>query len=210
MEIRDYFIAGSFIVSIATFYWNTLRGAKYISPPVRWIRFALLREENKITPIVDLPITITNIGGRSGVIDSFCFDLINLSNQKMERFYAWQEGRLEESVQRGFGIDIPTPISIKPNESIVRHYIFYPDSPQPIYEKGFYKIKIYAAPSNQRKLIKLSEQKLNILDVLEPVENPNIIPMIFSFNLFPKKVLIVSNYGRDPKRSQIIEEIKDS
>jgi hypothetical protein len=203
MEIRDYITGGSFVVSITSLiistYWNILRGAKYLSPPIRLVVFGLLPIKN--IPIINLPITITNTGGNTGVIDSFYIDIISLSNNKKERFYAWQEGKLIEPNFQGFKQDIPTPVSLKPGESILKYYIFYPDSQQATYSKGLYKLVVYALCGSGRKPIKLSEQKLEILEVVEPSKIDGVIPIIFSFNLCYKEVLQVSTFGNFTKIS---------
>lgn len=91
------FISGlSLVVSLASFaasgitiYLNFFRKPKYVSPPIRWIAFGLWHNgNNENTLLINIPIVATNIGGNTGVIDSFYIDLISLSTQEKERFYA--------------------------------------------------------------------------------------------------------------------------
>ncbi len=196
IDLRDLASVTSLIISILTAYWNILRGAKYVSPPLRQIILALLPPSN--TVVINFPIAITNTGSCSGVIDSFYVELSNLSTSKSERFYAWQEGMLQAlKGVSGFGAEIPNPVSLKAGESTVRYYTFVPDSPDFMYTLGRYRLSLYACLGGRKKALKLYEQLLDIESVLQPQTHQRLIPVISSFNLLPKKILKVSNYGND-------------
>lgn len=86
VEVRDFIAGTSLLISLLTAYWNILRGPKCVSPPLRWITLGLLPKSH--TLIINFPVAITNIGSRTGVIDSFYMDFTNLSTLRVERFYA--------------------------------------------------------------------------------------------------------------------------
>lgn len=196
----------SLCISLFTAYWNILRGAKLVSPPLRWIALGRMPETH--TLVINFPISITNVGSRTGVVDSFYVDFSSLSTRKFERFYAWQEGILIGQNFKGFGEEIPTPVALKAGESIVKYYIFCPDTLDFMYECGLYKISLYAYVNGGRKPVKLYEQQLEIDSVVEPSSMPNTISLIFSFKLLPTKVLTVSNYGTDASTASVIEIVK--
>lgn len=201
MKTSDLLALTSLLISGFTAYWTLLRGPKYISPPLRYIAFGLIPVSNTVlgsisTLVINFPIAMTNVGGQTGVIDSFYFELTNLATLQAERFYAWQEGKL--ATGQGFSLsrqDTPTPVSLRAGESVVKHYIFISDSLDFRYTRGSYKISVYAYLNSEKKPIKLSKQELEIETVLEPNSNPNIMPYVYSYNLFPKKILKLSNYG---------------
>lgn len=116
VEVRDFIAGTSLLISLLTAYWNILRGPKYVSPPLRWIVFGLLPEAH--TLIINFPVAITNIGSRTGVVDSLYIDFTNFLTRKSERFYAWQEGVLVGQDFKGFGVERPTPVSLKAGESV--------------------------------------------------------------------------------------------
>ncbi len=196
----------SLLISFLTAYWNILRGAKFVSPPLRWIALGRMPETH--TLVINFPISITNVGGRTGVIDSFYVDFSSLSTHKSERFYAWQEGILVGQNFKGFGAEIPAPVALKAGESVVKYYVFSPDTLNFMYECGFYKISLYAYVNGGGKPVKLYEQQLEIDSVVEPSSIPNTISLIFSYKLLPTKVLKVSNYGTDTSAASVIEIVK--
>lgn len=207
LEARDFIASASLLISVMTAYWNILRGSKYVSPPLRSIVFGLLPESH--TLVINFPVAITNIGNRTGVIDSFYIDFTNLVTRKVGRFYAWQESILIGQQFKGFGIEIPTPVPLKAGESIVKYYIFLPDCLDFMYTCGVYKLSLYAYVNGRKKPIKLYQQKLEIDTVLEPSQYPNTIPLIFSYNLFPKETLKVSSYGTNVSSlASMIEIVK--
>lgn len=207
IDIRDFLSISSLIISAFTLYWNILRGVHYVSPPLRWIIFGLLPQSN--TLVINFPIAITNIGSCSGVIDSFYIELMELSTSKTERFYAYHEGKITGQELNGFGMEVPMPVSLKAGESTVKHYTFVPSSPGYVYTCGLHKLSLYAYPSGNKKIIKLYQQILDIESVLEPQPYQNIIPIIWSYNLFPKKILKISNYGNNAQLPSIIETAKN-
>ena len=194
LEVRDFIAGTSLLISLLTAYWNILRSAKFVSPPLRWIAFARLPESH--TLVINFPISITNIGGRTGVIDSLYIELMNLSTCQIERFYCLQEGLISQDF-KGFGTEISTPIALKAGEGIVKYYVFWPHSLDFMYECGLYKISLYAYVNSYKKPVKLYEQKLEIESILEPSPLLNIIPFLYSFQLFPTEILKVSTYGAD-------------
>ena len=206
IEVRDFVSGTSLFISFLTAYWNIFRGAKFVSPPLRWIVLGRMPEAH--TLVINFPISITNVGRRTGVIDSFYIDFLNLSTRKSERFYAWQEGILIGQNFKGFGAEIPTPIALKAGESIVKYYVFSPDNLNFMYECGLYKTSLYAYINGGKKSIKLYEQQLEIDSIVEPSSVPNTISLIFSYKLLPTKVLKVSNYGTDTSAASIIEIVK--
>lgn len=103
---------------------------------------------------------------------------------------------------------MPTPVSLKAGESVVKYYIFFPDSLDFMYTCGDYEISLHAYLSGQKKPIKLYEQKLEIDSVIEPSQLPNTISLIFSYNLIPKKILKVSSYGTKASSVSMIEIVK--
>jgi hypothetical protein len=206
IEFRDFIAGTSLLISLITAYWNILRGANFISPRLRWIVFARLPERH--TLVINFPVAITNVGSRTGVIDSFYIELKNPSNNQIEKFYAWQESILIGHDFKGFGVAMPTPIALKAGESIVKYYIFFPDSLDFMYTCGLYQISLYAYLSGSKKPIKLYEQKLEIDSVLEPSPFPNTISLIFSYKLLPTNILKVSNYGTDASATSMIEIAK--
>lgn len=62
IEARDFIAGTSLLISLFTAYWNILRGAKFVSPPLRWIVFGRLPESH--TLVINFPITLTNVGTR--------------------------------------------------------------------------------------------------------------------------------------------------
>jgi hypothetical protein len=206
IEVRDFIAVTSLLISLLTAYWNLLRGAKFVSPRLRWIAFGLLPESS--TLVINFPIAITNIGSRTGVIDSFYIDFTNLSTSQVEKFYAWQESILIGQEFKGFGAEIPTPVALKAGESLVKYYIFSPDSLDFMYTCGLYKISLHAYVNDCKKPVKLYEQKLDIDSVLEPSLLPNTIPLIFSYKLLPTEILKVSNYGTNATAASMIEIAK--
>jgi hypothetical protein len=206
IDIRDFISVTSLSISLLTAYWNILRGAKYVSPPLRWVVFGLLPGSN--TLVINFPVAVTNTGSSTGVIDSFYIDLTNLSTRKVERFYAWQEGKLIGQEFKGFGIEMPTPVSLKAGESVVKYYTFFPDSLNFMYTVGVYRISLHAYLSGGKRSFKLYEQKLEIESMLQPSPYQNAMPIIFSYNLLPKKMLKVSNYGNDASAASMIEIAK--
>jgi hypothetical protein len=206
IEARDFIAGTSLLISLFTAYWNILRGAKFVSPPLRWIVFGRLPESH--TLVINFPITLTNVGSRTGVIDSFYIEFTNLSTRKIERFYAWQESILIGENFKGFGAEMPTPVALKSGESIVKYYIFFPDSLDFMYTCGLYKISLHAYVNGRNKSVKLYEQKLDIDSVLELSPFSNTIPLIFSFKLLPTKILKVSNYGTNASATSMIEIAK--
>lgn len=206
LEIRDFLLGISLLISLLTAYWNILRGAKFVSPPLRWIALGRMPEAH--TLVINFPVSITNIGGQTGVIDSFYIELSNLSSRECERFYAWQEGILIGQNFIGFGAEIPAPIALKNGESIVKYYIFCPDNLDFMYECGLYKISLCAYVNGSDKPIKLYEQQLEFESIVEPSLLPNMVSVIFSYKLFPTKVLKVSNYGTSISTSSIIEIVR--
>ncbi len=206
IEVRDFIAGTSLVISLITAYWNILRSAKFISPPLRWIVFGHLQEHSSL--IINFPIAITNIGGRIGVIDSFYIEFTNLSTHQVEKFYAWQENILIGQTFKGFGAEIPTPIALKAGESIIKYYIFYPDSVNFMYVCGLHKVSLYAYVNGRKQPVKLYEQKLDIESVLEPSPFPNTISLLYSYKLFPTKILKVSNYGNNASAMSMIEIVK--
>ncbi|MGI2908285.1 hypothetical protein [Tolypothrix sp. VBCCA 56010] len=206
IEARDFIAGTSLLISLLTAYWNILRGAKFVSPPLRSIVFGRLPESH--TLVINFPIVITNIGGRTGVIDTFYVEFKNPSARQIERFYAWQESNLFGQDFKGFGAEIPTPVALKAGESIVKYNIFFPDSLDFMYTCGLHKISLYAYVNGSKKRVKLYEQKLDIDSVLDPSSLPNNIPLLFSYKLFPTKILKVSNYGTDASATSIIQIAK--
>jgi hypothetical protein len=71
-----------------------------------------------------------------------------------------------------------------------------------MYECGLYKTSLYAYINGCKKPIKLYEQQLEIDSIVEPSS------LIFSYKLFPTKVLKVSSYGNDTSAASIIEIVK--
>lgn len=206
VDIRDFIAISSLLISLFTAYWNILRGSKFVSPPLRWIVFGLLPGDN--TLVINFPVAITNIGSSTGVIDSFYINLNEVATGRTERFYAWQEGKLIGQEFKGFGMEMPTPISLKAGESTVKYYTFLPDSLDFMYECGIYKLSLHAYLSGCRKAITLYEQRLEIDSVLQPSPYSNAIPIIFSYNLIPKKILKVSNYGNSASAASMIQIAK--
>lgn len=206
IEARDFIAGTSLLISLVTAYWNILRGVKFVSPPLRWIVFGRLPEAN--TLVINFPISITNIAGRTGVIDSFYIEFMNLSTLQTETFYSWQERILIDQEFKGFGVEIPTPIALKAGESIVKYYIFFPDSLEFMYECGLHKISLYAYINGYKKPVKLYEQKLEIDSILAPSSLPNTVPLLFSYKLLPTKILKVSNYGTDASATSMIQIAK--
>lgn len=206
MEIKDYISIIALLISVFTFYRNVLRGPRYVSPPMRWLALGFI--PGSTTLVVNFPIAITNIGSQTGVVDSFYIELINLISKKTEKFYAWQEGILTDPNFKGFGLEMPTPVALKAGEGAVKHYIFSPDSLEFMYVPGTYKIIVYAYLDNKKRPIKLSQQELEIVDILEPSPIPNTIALLFSYNLFPKKVLKISSYGTKTSSVSLIEVVR--
>ncbi|MBD2060489.1 hypothetical protein H6F88_31600 [Oculatella sp. FACHB-28] len=196
----------SLLISLFTAYWNILRGPKYVSPPPRWIVFGLLPESN--TLIINLAFTIGNTGSRAGVVDSFYIELTSYNSQESEIFYAWQEGNILGQDLLVFSPNIPISTFIKAGESMTRHYTFFPDHLGFTLRKGYYKLSLYAFLPFKKKPIKLSEQKLEIEELLEPNQIMNSIPTIVSFNLCPKEILKVSSYGNSSLPPSIIEIVR--
>jgi len=207
IEARDFIAGTSLLISLLTAYWNILRGTKFVSPSLRWIAFGRLPDRTN-TLVINFPISITNIGGRTGVIDSFYIEFMNLSTLQTEIFYSWQESILIGQEFKGFGAEMPTPIALKAGESIVKYYIFFPDSLNFMYECGHHKISLYAYVNGYRKPVKLYEQKLEIESILAPSSLPNTIPLLFSYKLLPTKILKVSNYGTDTSTASMIQIAK--
>jgi len=207
IEARDFIAGTSLLISLLTAYWNILRGTKFVSPSLRWIAFGRLPDRTN-TLVINFPISITNIGGRTGVIDSFYIEFMNLSTLQTEIFYSWQESILIGQEFKGFGAEMPTPIALKAGESIVKYYIFLPDSLDFMYECGHHKISLYAYVNGYRKPVKLYEQKLEIESILAPSSLPNTIPLLFSYKLLPTKILKVSNYGTDTSTASMIQIAK--
>lgn len=206
IEVRDFIAGTSLLISLLTAYWNILRGAKFVSPPLRWIVFGRLPESH--TLVINFPIAITNIGSLTGVIDAFYVEFTNLSARQIERFYAWQESILIGQDFKGFGAEMPTPVALKTGESIVKYYIFFPDSLDFMYTPGLHQISLYAYVNGSNKPVKLYEQKLDIDSVLDPSSLPNTIPLLLSYKLLPTKILKVSNYGTDASATSIIQIAK--
>ena len=48
IEARDFIAGMSLLISLLTAYWNVLRGAKFVSPPLRWIVLGRLPESNTL------------------------------------------------------------------------------------------------------------------------------------------------------------------
>jgi hypothetical protein len=148
LETRDFIAVISLFISVLTAYWNIFRGFRFRTPSLRWIAFFRLPDN---TIIINFPISITNIGGRTGVIDSFYFDFTNLSTLQTERFYSWQETILVGQEFKGFTAQIPMPIALKAGESTVKYYVFTPDSLDFGYECGQYRLTLYAYINGYRK-----------------------------------------------------------
>ncbi|MBH8574559.1 hypothetical protein I8752_16315 [Nostocaceae cyanobacterium CENA369] len=206
IEARDFIAGTSLLISLFTAYWNIMRGAKFVSPPFRWIVFGRLPESH--TLIINFPIAITNIGSRTGVIDAFYIEFTNLSTLKNERFYAWQESILIGQNFKGFGMEMPTPIALKSGESIVIYYVFFPDSLDFMYTCGLHKISLHAYINGCKKPIKFYEQKLDIDSVLEPSLLSDTISLLYSYKLIPTNILRVSNYGTEASATSIIQIAK--
>lgn len=194
LEIRD-FVSGasllvsgtSLLVSLFTAYWNILRGAKLVSSPFRWV--ALTRIHQTHTLIINFPISITNIGSQTGIIDCFYIDFLNLLTHDIQRFYAWQEGPLVGQNAKEFREEIPVPIALKAGESIIKYYSFCPHNLNFMYECGLHKISLYAYLNSGKKPVKLYERQLEIESIVEPGAT------IYSYKLLPTDVLKVSNYN---------------
>lgn len=206
IEVRDFIAGTSLAISLITAYWNILRSAKFVSPPLRWIVLGHLQEPSCL--IINFPIAITNIGSRTGVIDSFYIEFTNLSTHQVERFYAWQESILIGQAFKGFGEEIPTPIALKSGESIIKYYIFFPDSVGYMYTCGLHKVSLYAYVNGRKQPVKLYEQKLDIDSILEPSSFANTISLLYSYKLIPTKILKVSNYGNKASAMSMIEIVK--
>jgi len=187
----------SLLISAFNAYWTLLRKPKYVSPSIRWIAFGLLPPDN--TLVINFPITITNVGSQTGVIDSFYVELTNSVTLQAERFYASQEGKITPQQPIYIGWDRPIPVSLKAGESDVKNYIFYPDSLDFNHTKGPYMISLYAYLNGNKKPIWLFDQALDFKDVLRPRPDQNFMPCMYSFNLYPKKILVVSHYGTLPE-----------
>jgi len=206
IETRDFIAGTSLLFSLWTFYWNVLRGANFVAPPLRWIAFGRLSESN--TLVINFPVSITNVGGRTGVIDSFYIEFVNLSTHQTEKFYSWQETILIGTEFKGFGLEMPMPISLKAGESIVKHYVFYPDSLEFMYECGLFRLSLYAYVNGYKNPVKLYERELEIESILAPSPVPGEISLMFSYKLFPTKILKVSDYGADSSAASMIQIVK--
>ena len=202
IEAKDLIASTSLLISLFTAYWNILRGAKFVSPPLRWIAFGRLPNH---TLLINFPIAITNTGSITGVIDAFYIELTNLSNRQTERFYAWRENILVGQEFNYSQAEIPTPIALKSGESVVKYYVFYPNSLNFMYVCGLHKISLYAYVNPSEKPVKLYDQKLDIDSVLNPSSLPNEISLLFSYNLIPTKILRVSNYGVEASVASMIQ-----
>lgn len=205
IEVRDFISIASLTISILTAYWNILRGSKFRSPPLRFI--VLARWPGSNTCILNFPVSLTNIGGRTGVIDSLYADFINLPTRHTERFYCWQEALLVRQDFKGVNAEVPTPIALKAGESVVKNYIFFPDSLDFMYERGRYKLILYANVSGYRKPIKLYEQMLDIKSIVAPSSHPDEIPFIWSYKLSPTEILEVSDYGNSVSPPSVIQVV---
>ncbi|MEH2203007.1 MAG: hypothetical protein V7K53_02845 [Nostoc sp.] len=205
IEAKDFIAATSLLISLFTAYWNIWRGAKFVSPPLRWITFGRLPNH---TLLINFPIAIINIGSRTGVIDAFYIELTNLSTHKIERFYAWKQSILVGQPFNYNQVEIPEIISLKPGESVVKYYVFHPDTLDFMYECGLHKISLYAYVNPSQKPVKLYEQKLDIDSVLNPSSLPNEISLLFSYHLIPIKILKVSNYGVEPSVTSMIQIVR--
>jgi hypothetical protein len=193
----------SLLISLLSAYWNILRRAKFISLPFREIRFAPITQSSSL--VINFPISITNIGGQIGVIDSLYIELTNLSTCQTEKFYCWKEGTFDSlltmininpSIYRRLEI-IPNPIALKNGESTANYYTFAPHSVDFIYECGLHTISLYAYINGRRKPIKLYTRKLEI----DSIVAPNF--MIHSYMLLPTEILLVSTYGNIASETSI-------
>ncbi|WP_138506767.1 hypothetical protein [Nostoc sp. PA-18-2419] len=202
IEPKDFIAGTSLLISLFTAYWNILRGAKFVSPPLRWITFGRL--PNQVL-IINFPISITNIGSLTGVIDAFYIEFRNLSSRQSQKFYAWKESILVGQEFNYSQPEIPTPIALKSGESVVKYYVFYPDSLDFMYACGLHTISLYAYVNNSQKPVKLYDKKLDIDSVLNPSSFSNEIPLLFSYNLIPTKILRVSNYGAEAPMMSMIQ-----
>jgi hypothetical protein len=206
IEFRDFILGMSFLISVLTAYWNILRGAKFISPPLRQILFARIGQSQNL--VVNFPVSITNTGNRTGVIDSLYLELMNLSTRQVEKFYSWQEGGIGALFTQPFWENIAKPITLKSGESIVNFYTFFPDSPDFIYECGLHTISLYAYINGYRKPIKLYNRKLEIDSIPAP-NSPTEISMLSSYKLLPTEILKVSDYGNISSEASIIQIAKN-
>jgi hypothetical protein len=214
MELKEYIGVVSLLISCASLsisafnaYWGLLRGPKYIGPPLRWIAFGRLPESGIL--IINFPVTVTNIGSRTGVIDAFSMELLNARTNEKQTFYAWQDKNLLSDDFTGFKPDIPSPCVLKPGESLIRHYIFFPNSTDFMYTPDVHSVSLYVHTGYEKRM-KLYEQEIEIKDVVEPISLPNQVSLIYSFNLFPKQRFIVSNYGTSPSKMPSIIQLPGS
>lgn len=77
-----------------------------------------------------------------------------------------------------------------------------------MYVCGLHKVSLYAYVNGRKQPVKLYEQKLDIESVLEPSPFPNTISLLYSYKLFPTKILKVSNYGNNASAMSMIEIVK--
>lgn len=163
--------------------------ARFISPPLRQILLARITQSH--TLFINFPVSITNIGSQTGVIDSLYIELTNLSTRQTEKFYSWKEGSIYDSLSEELE-NLPKPIALKAGEGIVRFYTFCPHSLDFMYECGLYTISLYAYVNG--KPIKLYKQKLQFDSIVVP-NSPDQISSLHSYMLFPMKIFRVSDYG---------------
>ncbi|XHX78277.1 MAG: hypothetical protein RBJ76_28260 [Stenomitos frigidus ULC029] len=201
LDIKDYIaITASLLALFLTLYWNIWRGAAYRSAPLRSMLISLY--QNTDIPFINLPLVISNVGGKTGVIDSLYAELTRQPTKKTGKksraiFYAVAEERLSRTSPQPALEEELISFSIQPGESAIRYYTFAPGSLEFRVERGLYQLVIYAITIGRNKPVKLVEQSLNVLVNLDREKMS-----ISCYNPFPKKTLDIPMFTSLEERIQ--------
>lgn len=183
MEVKDYlalsFSLCALLISAFTLYRNFLRGSKYRKIPIHFIEFSYTPDGMR--QLINLPIVITNIGGKTGVIYGFSIKLIRIrEKEEVISFTQLGEKVSEKTVKR------IQPFAVKPAESYLKDYIFEAENLWNSYEKGRYEFQIYCHSESGVRL--LTTQKICFKEL--PTKDGSLI--VYGSTLIPQKVLEVA------------------
>ena len=211
LEIRDLFYLISLLISaISLFisgYWDSLRGAKFMTIAPRFIIYIYAVEKQDF---LILPITIANIGAQIGVVDSLYLRITKSAYnngsdycyKNDSTFYAISDGEgLEEFFKHipltdiPYAIpftepslgDLPRPFVLKPGESQTKYLSFIAPIDWDL-SLSIRKITVYGNISGRKKPQKVLEQDFKIQNL------PTITSYAQGFNLVPNQTLVLGNF----------------
>lgn len=203
LELRDIFYLISLIISaISLFisgYWNSLRGAEFITVAPRFVIYLYVTDKQDF---LILPITIANVGSQIGVVDSLYLKITKSVYEHEPIFYAVSDGEgLEEFFKHipltdiPYAIpftepslrDLPRPFVLKPGESQTKYLSFIAPIDWDL-SLSIKKLTVYGNISGKKRPQKILEQEFKIQNL------PTITSYAQGFNLVPNQTLILGRF----------------